>query len=284
MAISSATTTAAVTALGTKTSTRVQGTVNIGATATTQFASADIAYCLTANFATVGNELTLNVQAGTATGTTRIAGSAQVETATVVAASGCSEAGTCSLALTSGVVTGASVSLAIAVPLTLTENTAAKVATALAAGLNANVAFAAQYAATTATADVLITRKTDVHGYFYATDASLNLAIPAGLGISAAATSTGTNAGTITSGVLVTDGDGLDFEGTAITTIEVLYGLHIAVTHGDASTDSAASLPCMFYSPNGSTGALLTDDLVIEAVEAGTQVVITVIGYSVAPS
>lgn len=122
------------------------------------------------------------------------AGTAQVETATVVAASGCTSNGTCSLTFTQTDPTTAA-SLTVDVALTTAENSATLVATALAAGLNANGEFATKWLAAGSGADVVITRKRNHLGYFSANDTACNLAIPAGLGITAAPTSVNTTAG-----------------------------------------------------------------------------------------
>ena len=120
------------------------------------------------------------------------AGTAQVETATVVAAAGATSAGILTVVFNSAKTP----SLSIPVALTLADHTtAALIATAIKDALNANAQFAASWTATTSTADVVITAKADEYGHKRANDPECNLAIPAGLGVTAAATSTNTTAG-----------------------------------------------------------------------------------------
>lgn len=260
----------------------VEGTAQIGKAATAKtYPLANVAYALQATLSTIGNVLAVNFTTGATTGsTTWVAGAAQIETATVTAASGATSAGDLTLSLTSGVVTGASSGLAIVVPLTTASDTAAKVATALAAGLNANAAFATHYTATTSTVYVILTRKVDANGFYYATDASLNLAIPAALGITAAVSSVQTVAGTVTSGTHVFDGDGLDFEGITIPTIATLDALFVELLSGGTTADGPSTvvypIPALFYdAPQSLLGATT-----FTATAANTSVRITVIGHT----
>jgi hypothetical protein len=93
--------------------------------------------------------------------------------------------------------------------------------------LAANATIAARFTISGATTAIILTRKpgqvltdgVNTVNLFVATDATLNVAIAAGTtGITAAATSANTTAGTVTSGVYVLDGNGEDFEGVAIPT------------------------------------------------------------------
>lgn len=279
MAISSVRSISGLVAFGDHTGPRYVGSVTIGQPQTMTYHLEDaIAYSAGAIIADIGSAFVIDTATGADDGSdTWVAGSAQIETATVVAASGATSAGNCSLTLTSGVVTGASSGLAVVVALTTASNTAAKVATALAAGLNANAAVAAHYTATTSTANVILTRKVDANGYYQAADATLTLAIPAGLGITAAATSAGTNAGTATSGVYLNDADGKDFEGATITTIATLSSCLIELISGAATvtigTESFPA-PALFEG----TPAALLGTMTITATAAKTQIRITASG------
>lgn len=116
-------------------------------------------------------------------------GALQVETATVVAASGCTAAGNLALTFTAAGVTGSPVS--VSVPLTPAAHpTATTIAAACAAALSATVAIADVYTVTASGAAVVFTRK-----FPAANDGTLNLAIAAGLGVTAAASSADTTAG-----------------------------------------------------------------------------------------
>lgn len=282
MAISSATAVYGMNCTGTFSDTGLQsGSVQIGPSQTgVPFTSATIGYGLKGELTTSGNTFVLDVQAGSATGTSYVAGTAQVETATVVAASGCTSNGNCSLTFTSAAVTGSP--LTVVVALTTASNTATLVAAALAAGLAANTAIAAVWTVTSSGADIIFTRIADANGYKYANEAGTNLAIPSGLGLTAAATSANTTAGVVTSGTSITvGGDGKDFEGVALSSIATLYGILVDVTSGSATASNGTHtfpLPAMFYNSTGFTGTFITADLTITATAAATVVKITALG------
>ena len=285
MAISAAQTITGSNCQGQATSALVTGIVQIGASQTAvQFTTADIGYAIGIEFVASGGTATIDLQSGVATGSAAyVAGTAQVETATVVAASGATSNGNCSLTFTSTATTGSP--LTVVVPLTTASNTATLVAAALAAGLAANTAIAAVWTVTSSGANIVITRKSDANGYKYANEANTNLAIPAGLGITAAATSANTTAGVVSSGVRITDGDGKDFEGVTLLSMARLYSLEMNVTSGTATAEEVESgelynIPAKFWNTTGWTGANLTDDLKITATAAATNLTVTVIGKS----
>lgn len=113
----------------------------------------------------------------------------QIETATITAASGATTSGNLALTLTSARVAGSP--LAISVPLvTGTHTTATLIAAAIADKLNATAAVAAHFEATSIAQYVLLTSKLG-----YANDTTLNLAITAGLGVSAVTSSSNTTSG-----------------------------------------------------------------------------------------
>jgi hypothetical protein len=259
------------------------GRVTVGTSAAQQsFATADIGYAISARLTTSSTTATLDVQTGVCTGSAAfVAGVAQVETATVIAAAGATSSGNCIVTVTGSTLTGSP--LAVTIPLTTSANTAILVASALAAGLNANTAIAAKYSVTSSGADIVLTVKADANGNYLANDGTLNIAIPSGLGITAAATSTDTTAGVASSGVQVLDGDGKDFEGLTLPSMARIYALEINVTSGSASASNGTqvfTLPCKIWNTSGITGSMLTSDLVITAASAGTNLTITALGKS----
>jgi hypothetical protein len=259
------------------------GRVTVGTSAAQQaFTTADIGYAISARLTTSSTTATLDVQTGVCTGSAAfVAGVAQVETATVVAAAGATSSGNCIVTVTGSTLTGSP--LAVTIPLTTSANTAALVATALASGLNANAAIAAKYSVASSGADIVLTVKADANGNYLANDGTLNIAIPSGLGITAASTSTDTTAGVVSSGVQVLDGDGKDFEGVTLPSMARIYALEINVTSGSASATNGTqvlTLPCKIWNTSGITGSMLTADLVITATSAGTNLTITALGKS----
>lgn len=259
------------------------GRVTVGTSAAQQsFATADIGYAISARLTTSSTTATLDVQTGVCTGSAAfVAGVAQVETATVVAAAGATSSGNCIVTVTGSTLTGSP--LAVTIPLTTSANTATLVASALASGLNANAAIAAKYSVTSSGADIILTVKADANGNYLADDGTLNIAIPGGLGITAAPTSADTTAGVVSSGVQVLDGDGKDFEGVTLPSMARIYALEINVTSGSATATNGTQvlpLPCKIWNTSGITGSMLTADLVITATSAGTNLTITALGKS----
>lgn len=117
-----------------------------------------------------------------------VAGIAQVDTATVTAASGATSNGNLVVTVTAAGLAGSP--LAINVPLTTALTTAALVAAEIRSILGATAAVTAMFAVGGASATVTLTRNTVA-----ANDATLNIGIAAGLGVSAAASSANTTAG-----------------------------------------------------------------------------------------
>ena len=283
MAISAAQTITGSNCQGQATSSLVTGIVQIGASQTaTQFTTADIGYAIGVEIVASGGSVAIDLQTGIATPSAAyVAGTAQVETATVVAAAGCTSNGTCSLTFTSAAVTGSP--LTVVVQLTTASNSATLVAAALAAGLAANTAIAAVWTVTSSGADIIITRKSDANGYKYANESGTNIAIPAGLGITAAPTSANTTAGVVSSGVRVLDGDGKDFEGVTLVSMARLYSLEVNVTSGTAGAGNGTDvfhLPAKVWNTTGITDTLLTADLTLTSTAAATNLTITAIGKS----
>ena len=190
-------------------------------------ASANTVWAAQALLVGSATDLVITLAAASSTGTTAwTAGSAQVETATITAASGCTTNGTMTLVVTASGLTGSP--LNVDVPLTTAAHTtAALIAAAARTALAANTAVAALFTVGGSTTAITLTRKplaTYTVGAasvptYPANDTSLNLAIPAGLGVTVAASSTNTTAGVLSAGCYLADGDGKDFEGVTLTPI-----------------------------------------------------------------
>ena len=219
-------------------STNVVGTVQIGANPETNTLTATVAYSLQAFFSASGNVLSLNHLTGSTTGSTAyVAGNEQVETAT--AAGTVTTAGNATVTVTSAGMTGSPKAVSVAVALSDTPTLwAAKVRTALTADTDVG----GRFTVSGSTTAIVLTRKATTvvsgditHHIHPVTDATLNIAIATGtaVGITAAATSAGTTVGVATTGVLIYDGDGKDFEGTTIPTMTSIAG-ELFKTNGSA--------------------------------------------------
>jgi hypothetical protein len=170
-----------------------------------------------------GDTLTLNLSTGAVTGT--VAGTNQVETATIVAAAGATTAGNLNVTVTSALVTGSP--LLVPVALLLTDDTAAKVATKVRAALTATATITAHYTVGGTGDDYSLTAIEKA-----ANDSTLNLAHANGTsaGITTAATSTNTTAGVGTSRAYKFTGvtwDATDYEGRALPTMTKVHSILI---------------------------------------------------------
>ena len=234
MNLSNARATFGLNAKATPTSSNISGSIQIGASnETVSFPTADVAYSLRAIFAGSGDVLAIDLTDCDTTGSTAfVAGNAQIETATITAASGATSSGTMTMVLTSAAVVGSP--LNIAVPLvTGTHTTATLIATAARNALLANAAVIASFSIGGTGANIVLTRKpTSTHtvptgtlNLYAANDTTLNLAIPAGLGVTLAALSANTTLGVISDGVKIYDGDGKDFEGDTLALVSVINGI-----------------------------------------------------------
>lgn len=137
-------------------------------------------------------------------------GTLQVERGFVTASGGCTADGTLNLTITGAGIAGSP--LSVPVPLTTREHTtAAAIATAIRNALLATVAVRNVFDVTSESSLIFLTRK-----FAAANDTTLNLAIPAGLGVTAAPTSTNIAAGV--AGVVVQrlGGDAKDLYGKAL--------------------------------------------------------------------
>ncbi len=200
-------------------------TLGTGRTAVTYLTDPDICYSLGMQIA-VGETLTWNSATGAITGTD--AGVAQVETATVVAAAGCTSNGNLPVTVTGALITGSPLTVQVALT-TATHTTANLIATAIRSALNANAAVAAEYTAGGSGADVTLTKASTAT----ANDATLNVAWTTTLGVTAVTTSVDTTAGVMASlAYRLTDSAGdpiawdtKDHEGRALATATKLYAV-----------------------------------------------------------
>lgn len=200
-----------------------------------------------------GDILTMDMDTGIITGT--VAGTNQVETATIVAPSGATTAGNLNVTVTSALVTGSP--LLIPVALLLTDNTAALVATKVRVALTATAAIAAIYTVGGTGDNYALTAINKA-----ANDTTLNLAHTNGTsaGITTSATSTNTTPGVGTTRAYKFTGetwDATDFEGQPLPTMSKIHAVLIrsATLTGGLVIESGVPTPCPFISltasPNG---------------------------------
>ena len=189
-----------------------------------------------------GDNLTMDFETGAVSGT--VAGTAQVETQTVVAAAGATTAGNLNVTVTSAIVTGSP--LVIPVALTLADDTAAKVATKIRAALNATAAITAHYTVGGTGDDYSLTTSAVDKA---ANDSTLNLAHAndTSAGITNATTSTNTTAGVGTTRAYKFTGetwDATDFEGRDLPTMTKVHSVLIrsASTAGSATMEQSANI------------------------------------------
>lgn len=212
-----------LTTKATPTSTAVNGSVQIGDNPQTiTFPDANVGYSVRAFFAAGAPTFNLALTTGATTGSTAfVTGVAQVETAT--AAGTASASGDVTVTVTSAGMTGSP--LAVTVPI-LSGDTASVWAGKVRTALAANVTIAARFTVSGTTTSIILTRKpgevltdgVNTVNLFVANDSTLNIALAGPAGVTAAATSANTTAGTVTSGVYILDGDAKDFEGVTIPT------------------------------------------------------------------
>ena len=235
-------------ATGTPTKTQVDGSAQIGVGSTVlTLTGATKAYCVSATLGANPQTLTIDLPTGVATiGTAPVA---QVETATVVAAGGATSNGNLAVTVTAARVTGSP--LAISVPLTtVTHTTATLIAGAIRTAFNANAALSAVYTVGGTGANVTLTEKVAEND-----DTTLNIAIAAGLGVSAITSSTNTTTGV--AGVKLTNntGDGKDFEGVSLGTMTSIEGILVKTISG--SVEVADSQGFIHYDTLDAGGSIL---------------------------
>jgi hypothetical protein len=260
--------------VGTHTKTRVENDVEVGVPATgLTLTGATKCYVVSATLATAADTLTIDTTTGIATiGTTPVP---QVETATVVAAGGATSNGNLAVTVTAARVTGSP--LGFSVPLTTaTHTTATLIAGAIRTAFNANAALTAVYTVGGTGADITLTETSAENN-----DGTLNIAITAGLGVSAASTSTNTTAGV--GGVKLTNntGDGNDFEGVDLGSLLNTYSVLIRATSGSLSFDLNSGIWTHALIPSGGFAAIGASEdigggsLVITAEANATTVEVT---------
>jgi len=239
------------------------------------------------------SDLVIDISDLDSTGSTAwTAGTAQVETATVVGS--ISTAGNAEVIVTAADVTGSPVTLSVAVAL---SDTASQVATKIRTAIAADAAISAFYTVGGTGADVVLTHKGTVQytiqgtstPVYPANDATLNISIDNDTcaGLTTAATSTDTTAGVASAGVYVPGLDGNDFEGLATSGATSIYGLYISnstATGGDGVTITQSTtmvdqlIPAQgVLQTHDPAGGLATGDITIEPENAGPCLVEVVI-------
>jgi hypothetical protein len=279
-------------ATGTRTNVSGSSVVGVGQRAI-PFSAANVVYSVRAIFTDTGT-MDINLLTGSTSGTTAfVAGTAQVETATIVAASGCTSNGTMALVLTAAGLTGSPLTVNVALN-TVDHTTASLIAAAARTALEANTDVAAMFTIGGTGADITLTKKptqtftvgTESVPLYQANDATLNLEIPSGLGVTAAASSANTTAGVVTSGVKLFDGSGVDFEGKSLTPISILHGVvfqGLGPSYGDVSGSGNqwpidnGGVVCFFS--DGTTPLGISSELTITP-SSPFEMVITAIGAS----
>ena len=198
-------------ATGTPTKTQVANDAEIGIGATTlALTGATKAYCINATLAGILNEVVIDLTTGIATFSPNPV--SQVETATVVAGAGATSSGNLAVTVTAAGVTGSPLAFSVAL-VSGVDTTATLIAAKIRTAFNASAALVALYTVGGSGADVTLTRTVAANN-----DSTLNIAITAGLGVSAIASSTNTVTGV--GGVVLKNngGDGKDFEGITLGT------------------------------------------------------------------
>ena len=274
----------------TLTSTAVNGTVQLGDNPQTiTFPDADVFYSVRAFFAAGAPELDLNLSTGSTTGSTAwVAGAAQVETAT--AAGTASAAGNVTTTVTSAGMAGSPLAITTAI---LSGDTptvwAGKVRTSLAA----NAVIAARFDVSGTTTSIILTRKpsavlaadNETVNLFLATDATLNIALAGPAGVTTAATSANTVAGTVTSGVLIRDGDAKDFEGVTIPSCTPKAVLLVNGGTAALEIDGSGTLANLDIEGGSSIlfagGNVLTGETALTIVGSSTFLTVTVLAEAV---
>ena len=279
-----------LTTKATPTSTAVNGSVQIGNNPQTlTFPDADVAYSIRAFFAEGNPELDLELTTGVTTGSTAfIYGAAQVETAT--AAGTASASGNVTTTVTSAGMAGSPLAITTAI---LNGDTAATWAGKVRTTLAANTVIASRFTVSGTSTSIVLTRKpgdtltddNETINLFLATDSTLNIALTGPAGVTAAPTSANTVVGTVTSGVLIRDGDGLDFEGVTIPTIDVYGALFVNSASGTLQVSSDADLTDMPIAGNSSvlfasanSNQIFTSDSTLTITGSSTILTITVLG------
>lgn len=238
------------------TSTNASGSVNLGSISNNvAIPDCNVFYSVRAQIVS-GDDFVIDLTDNDKTGSTAYsAGTAQVETAT--AAGSITASGNASVVVTAAGMTGSPKTISVAV---LNGDTASAWATKVRTALAADAAVDALFTVGGSTTAISLTRKANSVGFYPANDATLNIALDNGTctGITTAATSANTTAGVASSGALVTDGDGKDFEGTTLTAAATIEAIQITVDSGTltfTNTDEIGELTegekRIYANPNG---------------------------------
>ncbi len=275
----------------------VSGDVKLGKdSAQTTLSSATKMVAFDAIMQGASSDLVMDMSDLDSTGTTAwSAGTAQVETATIVGT--ITTAGNMTVTVTSADVAGSPLAISVAVA---DSDTASQVATKVRTALTANTAISAYFTAGGSSADVTLTHKGTVQQTIQGTstpaypanDATLNIAYTNDTcaGLTPDATSTDTTAGVASSGVHVPALNGNDFEGIATGGATALYGVYIknsTPAGGDGITiTQSAGLADLLIPAQGvfhiadASGGLDIDDITIEPENSGPCIVEGVIAAS----
>ncbi len=243
----------------------VTGNERIGRSVTAIFPDATIAWC--ARLVSSGGTASVNFHAGTISPSTTVS---QVETATVTAASGCTASGNLAITVTGAHIGGSP--LAVSVPLvTGVHNTADKIAQAICDVFNATYNIARDYTVTAWGGTVILTRKANLDCL---NDATLNIAIAAGLGVSAAATSANTASGIRGVSVTRIGGDGKDLNGATLPSVAYYNAVALFNTmdsNGQLDLTQGGVKVAPSLDPNGLL--LMANSLGMESANLSTPVV-----------
>lgn len=273
--------------IGTNTRSSVSGAATVGIGQTSMAIEADGVFPVRMIIADSGSEIDFNTLSGSTAGSTAWAqGAAQVETATVVAAGGITTNGTMTVTVTSAILGGGSVDVPVALT-TAAHTSATLIATAIKDALNANASIAARYTAGSSGANVTLTvnplwSTSDDSGgslvIYRANDSSLNIAIPSGLGVTAAPTSANTTSGVTTTGTMVYDA-GANFEGKTYSASSNLRALLVKGLNGIANIQSGTyKIPVaanqFFETASPSSALELNSTLTITAADSPCEIVL----------
>jgi len=271
----------------------LSGSVQVGVAQTSErLTSATKTITFDAVIAGASSDLVIDISDLDSSGSTSwTSGVAQVDTATITAAAGCTSNGTMTLVVTAANIWGSPRNIDVALT-TTAHTTAALIAQAAVDALNADALYSALFTATRSSAAILTTSKATttytVAGVsvpvYPANDATLNIAIPSGLGVSAAASSANTTAGVATAGAYVVRLNGNDMEGVATGGMSAVSGVYIKnksassesvnLTQGTIMTAYQLAQGVTFQIA-GEVAPLSTDDIKIETgADANVTVVI----------
>jgi len=277
--------------VGTNTRTNVSGSATVGIGQTSmQFPDANEGYSVRMIFAAAADEAALDPYTGDTTGTDAFtAGNAQVETATIVAASGATSNGNLALVVTAAGMAGSPLTVNVALT-TTAHTTAALIAEACRTTLAANTAVAALFTVGGSTTAITLTRKptstftvpSGTLNLYAANDATLNILIPTSLGVTGAASSTNTTAGVASDGVKMYDA-GVNFEGNAIASMPTINGILIKCSTGSITWIDEDSYGGMIESGGltiSARNAGIVDGSITITASETSDITITVIGQT----